>query len=42
MTSVAKVGDEDPEVYRFYSISEVKETIGKLEKLTVGPPAPNQ
>lgn len=39
MTSVAKVGDEEPEVYRFYSISEVRETIGKLEKLTVGPPA---
>lgn len=39
MTSIAKVGDEEPEVYRFYSISEVRETIGKLEKLTVGPPA---
>ena len=33
MTSVAKVGDEDPEVYRFYSISEVRETIGKLRSL---------
>jgi hypothetical protein len=39
MTSIAKTGDEEPEVYRFYSISEVRETIGKLEKLT-GPAAP--
>ena len=34
MTSVAKVGDEEPEVYRLYSINEIRETIGKLEKLT--------
>ena len=34
VTSVEKVGDKDPEVYRFYSIKEVRETIGKLEKLT--------
>lgn len=40
MTSIAKTGDEEPEVYRFYSISEVRETIAKLEKLTGAQPAP--
>lgn len=39
MTSIAKTGDEEPEVYRFYSISEVRETIAKLEKLTGAQPA---
>jgi hypothetical protein len=39
MTSIAKEGDKDPEVYRFYSIKEVRETIGKLEKLTGAKPA---
>ena len=40
MTSIAKEGDKDPEVYRFYSINEVRETIAKLKPLTVGAPAP--
>ncbi len=35
MTSVAKQGDKDPEVYRFYSIKEIRETIEKLTKLTI-------
>jgi hypothetical protein len=39
MTSIEKVGDKEPEVYRFYSIKEVRETIGKLEKLTGAKPA---
>ncbi|HRI22123.1 MAG TPA: hypothetical protein PLA68_14270, partial [Panacibacter sp.] len=34
MTSIAKEGDKDPEVYRFYSIKEVRETIEKLTALT--------
>jgi hypothetical protein len=34
MTSIEKNGEKAPEVYRFYSISEVRETIGKLQKLT--------
>src|SRR4051812_27939349 len=34
MTSIEKNGDKAPEVYRFYSVSEVRETIGKLQKLT--------
>lgn len=38
MTSIEKAGDKDPEVYRFYSIREVRETIGKLEKLTGAKP----
>lgn len=34
MTSVEKVGDKDPEVYRFYSIKEIRQTIEKLKTLT--------
>lgn len=34
MTSIEKVGDKDPEVYRFYTINEVREIITQLEKLT--------
>lgn len=34
MTSVAKEGDKAPEVYRFYSIKEIRETIAKLTALT--------
>ncbi|NCI47786.1 hypothetical protein [Sediminibacterium soli] len=36
MRSAAKVDGKEPEVYRFYSIKEVRETVGKLEGLTVG------
>ncbi|CAN5794381.1 hypothetical protein BH10BAC2_BH10BAC2_30110 [soil metagenome] len=39
MTSIEKTGNKDPEVYRFFSIKEVRETIGKLEKLTGAKPA---
>jgi hypothetical protein len=40
MRSAEKVDGKDPEVYRFYSIREIRETIGKLEVLTkpVAPP----
>jgi len=34
MTSAASKNGEAPEVYRFYSIREIRETIGKLEVLT--------
>jgi len=34
MTSAASKNGEAPEVYRFYSIKEIRETIGKLEVLT--------
>ena len=34
MTSIEKVDDKLPEVYRFYSIQEVRETIEKLTELT--------
>lgn len=36
MTSVAKTGDKEPEVYRFYMVSEIRESIAKLEALTKG------
>ena len=35
MTSIEKVGDKDPEVYRFWSIKEIRETIEKLKAMTV-------
>jgi hypothetical protein len=35
MTSIAKEGDKEPEVYRFYTINEVRETLAKLQALTV-------
>ncbi len=34
MRSAEKVDGKDPEVYRFYSIKEIREMIVKLEKLT--------
>ena len=34
MTSAVSKNGEAPEVYRFYSIREIRETIGKLEVLT--------
>ena len=35
MTSIEKMGDKDPEVYRFWSIKEIRETIEKLKAMTV-------
>ena len=34
MTSIEKNGNKEPEVYRFYSINEVRETIDKLTQHT--------
>ena len=34
LTTIQQQGSEAPEVYRFYSIREVRETIDKLKKLT--------
>jgi hypothetical protein len=35
MTSAEKVGDKDPEVYRFYSIREMREEIARLRSFTI-------
>lgn len=35
MRSIEKSGDKDPEVYRFYSIKEMRENIAKLQALTI-------
>jgi hypothetical protein len=35
MRSAEKVDGKDPEIYRFYSIKEIREMIGKLQALTV-------
>ncbi|MBI2284023.1 MAG: hypothetical protein HYU71_09960 [Bacteroidetes bacterium] len=37
MRSAEKVDGKVPEVYRFYSIREIREIIGKLQALTVAP-----
>lgn len=42
MTSIAKQGDKEPEVYRFYMVSEIRETIAHLQEQTTAPPSPNQ
>lgn len=36
VTSIEKVDGKVPEVYRFYSVKEVRETIKKLTELTIG------
>jgi hypothetical protein len=38
MTSLEKEAGKEPEVYRFWSIKEIRETIDKLQKMTVAPP----
>jgi hypothetical protein len=38
MTTAEKVDGKTPEVYRFYSIREIRETIAKLEAFTIAPP----
>ncbi len=35
VTSIEKVDGKEPEVYRFYSVKEIRETIANLTKLTV-------
>lgn len=42
MTSIKKEGDKEPEVYRFYMASEIRETIEHLQALTTAPPAADQ
>ena len=42
MTSIKKEGDKEPEVYRFYMVSEIRETIDHLKSVTTAPPSPNQ
>lgn len=36
MRSAEKIDGKDPEVYRFYSIKEIRNMIGRLQALTVG------
>ena len=37
MRSAEKVDGKEPEIYRFYSIKEIREMIVKLQALTVAP-----
>lgn len=38
MTSIEQVGDKEPEVYRFYTLNEIREELAKLKALTAPPP----
>lgn len=38
MTTIQKEGDQEPEVYRFYSIKQIREKIEKQKALTVATP----
>lgn len=38
MTTIEKEGDQDPEVYRFYSIKQIREKIEKQKALTIATP----
>jgi len=42
MTSIQQEGNKEPEVYRFFMVSEIRETIDHLKALTKAPPSPNQ
>lgn len=37
MASIEKVGDKEPEVYRFYTLNEIREKLTKLKALTAPP-----
>jgi hypothetical protein len=39
MTSIEKVGDKDPEVYRYYTVNEIREQLAKLKALSAPQPA---
>lgn len=42
LTTLEQKGDKQPEVYKFFTTNDVRETIMHLESLTIAPPSPNQ
>ena len=42
LTSLEQTGDTKPEVYKFYTTKDVRETLTRLQKMTIAPPSPNQ
>ena len=42
LTTLEQTNGKTPEVYKFYTTKDVRETIRHLEELTVAPPSPNQ
>lgn len=42
LTSLEQTDNTKPEVYKFYTTKDVRETLGRLQKMTVAPPSPNQ
>ncbi len=42
LTTLEQSGDTQPEVYKFYTSKDVRETLSHLQELTIAPPSPNQ
>lgn len=42
MTTLEQTGDKAPEVYKFYTSKDVRETFERVQKMTIAPPSPNQ
>jgi len=42
LTTLEQNGDKTPEVYKFYTSKDVRENLGRLQKMTVAQPSPNQ
>ncbi len=42
LTTLEQNGDKAPEVYKFYTSKDVRETLAHLQGLTVAPKSPNQ
>lgn len=42
LTTLEQTGDKQPEVYKFFTTNDIRETISHLESLTIAPPSPNQ
>ncbi len=42
LTTLEQTGDKAPEVYKFYTSKDVRETMDRLQKMTIAPPSSNQ
>lgn len=42
LTTLEQTGDKAPEVYKFYTSKDVRETLERVQKMTIAPPSPNQ
>ncbi len=42
LTTLEQTGSKAPEVYKFYTSKDVRETLERVQKMTIAPPSPNQ